>query len=252
MNNSFFKNLKSKFNIDLNPDQKKAVMHNHGPALVLAVPGAGKTTVLISRTASLISVHGVDPSKILSITFSKASAQDMLSRFKSTFGDSIGGVLPKFSTIHSFAFFVLRDYFKLSGKSYDLIQDSGKHGRANILRMIHKEINNSFLSDDKLEEVLNSIGFIKNMMISPNEFKSAGVKNFSEIFEAYEAYKSEHGLIDFDDMLVICYEAFTSNPRLLNSYRDKYSYIQVDEGQDTSNIQHKIIELLAAPNQNLL
>ena len=95
----------------LNEQQKDAVLHKDGPAIILAVPGAGKTTVLISRTANLIFNHAIDPRNILSITFSKASAHDMKARFTSMFGNSTGKSA-HFSTIHSFAYFLIRDYAK--------------------------------------------------------------------------------------------------------------------------------------------
>lgn len=246
----FFQNIESDYKLSLNEAQKKAVLHRDGPALVLAVPGAGKTTVLISRVASLISVYGVDPSNILSITFSKASALDMLGRFRSTFGKELG-VTPKFSTIHSFAYFVIKEHCRDRGLSYKLIEENGPNGKVPILRSIYSEISKGFLSDDKLEELLNGIGYIKNMMVSPDDFKATGVKNFSEIYMAYEDYKQKNGLIDFDDMLCLCFQFLEQNSALLNSYRKRYRYIQVDEGQDTSNIQHKIISLLAEPTNNL-
>ena len=90
MSSSFFDLLKMKYSIDLNKQQKQAVLHKNGPAIVLAVPGAGKTTVLISRTANLILNHNINPENILSITFSKAAARDMKDRFSSIFGQGIG------------------------------------------------------------------------------------------------------------------------------------------------------------------
>ncbi|WP_245674476.1 ATP-dependent helicase [Andreesenia angusta] len=247
---SFFQNIESDYNLPLNDSQKKAVLHNNGPALVLAVPGAGKTTVLISRVAALISLHGVKPSKILSITFSKASALDMQSRFYSTFGAELGAS-PKFSTIHSFAYFVIREYCRKAGVSYNLIEENGPNGKIQLLRNIYSSINKGFLSEDKLEELVNGIGYVKNMMLSPEEFKSPGIKNFPKIYWEYESAKKENKLLDFDDMLSLCLDILEKNGALLESYRVRYEYVQVDEGQDTSNIQHRIIALLVKPKNNL-
>lgn len=242
--------MESEYGLILNDSQRHAILHNKGPALVLAVPGAGKTTVLISRAASLISLHKINPSKILSITFSKASALDMQSRFCSTFGDRLG-ISPKFSTIHSFAYFVIKEHCRKTGDSYKLIEENGPNGKIQLLRNIYSDTNKGFLSEDKLEELVNGIGYITNMMLPPEDFKSLGIKNFPKIYRAYESAKMELGLLDFDDMLSLCLDILEKNSPLLDSYRARYEYIQVDEGQDTSNIQHKIIALLAEPKNNL-
>lgn len=250
LNKSFFEDLSDNFSLELSDSQKRAVSHFNGPALVLAVPGAGKTTVLISRVANLIETQGIPASKILSITFSKASAKDMASRFQATFGRNLG-ISPKFSTIHSFAFFVIRDFSSKTSKTYKLIEESGPSSKSYILRNIYRELNNFFLSDDKLDELINSIGYVKNMMISPTDLKATGIRRFTDVYNAYEQYKAKNNLIDFDDMLSLSYDILSKNKDLLESYRSRYEYIQVDEGQDTSNIQHKIIELLSEPKNNL-
>lgn len=250
MSENFFKNIEKNLNLKLDESQKKAVLHDKGPALVLAVPGAGKTTVLISRIAYLILEKDVKEREILSITFSRASAIDMKERFDSTFGKNFG-IEAKFSTIHSFAYFVLRDYFKSSGVNYDLIEGSQTHSKSMILRGIYKELTDSYLSDDKLDELTNNIGYVKNMMISPEQLKNAAFKNFAKIFHAYEKYKAENFLIDFDDMLSMTLSVFEKNPDILKKYSSSYKYIQIDEGQDTSNVQHRIVSLLAKPSNNI-
>ena len=99
MYSSFFDTLEEKFNIKLNEQQKTAVLHKDGPAIILAVPGAGKTTTLICRTANLIRNHDIDPNSILSITFSKASAEDMKERFSSIFGYALGSKVSFMSSL---------------------------------------------------------------------------------------------------------------------------------------------------------
>ncbi|SDZ04187.1 DNA helicase-2 / ATP-dependent DNA helicase PcrA [Proteiniborus ethanoligenes] len=254
MSSSFFDLLKMKYSIDLNKQQKQAVLHKNGPAIVLAVPGAGKTTVLISRTANLILNHNINPENILSITFSKAAARDMKDRFSSIFGQGIGSKA-NFSTIHSFAYSIIRDYACIAKKSYRLIEgESSSTNKTLILREIYRTVNNSFLNEDKLEELLSHISYIKNMMLKIDDFIKANntsFNNFSEIYNLYESYKKEHNYIDFDDMLTLSYEILKSNSKLLNKYRDKYEYVQVDEGQDTSKIQNEIIKAIVSPKNNL-
>lgn len=246
MNNDFFKKL--------NKQQKDAVLHKDGPAIILAVPGAGKTTVLISRTANLILNHNINPENILSITFSKASAQDMKERFSSMFGKEIGR-RTKFSTIHSFAFFLIRDYARENQLSLNLIEgsDSGI-SKVKIIKDIYRQVNDAFISEDKLEELLNTIGFVKNMMIDISEFdihKNFQIKNIDKIYQYYEEYKKQNNLLDFDDMLTMSYDILRDNKDILKRYQDKYKYVQVDEGQDTSKIQNEIIRLISSKQNNL-
>lgn len=254
MSKDFFNILEKKYNISLTTQQKSAVLHVDGPAIILAVPGAGKTTVLISRTANLIMNHGINPENILSITFSKASAKDMKERFASIFNGFTNQNV-NFSTIHSFAYSLLRDYASITRTRYTLIEgDASKVNKIQLLKDIYYRINKAYINDDKLEELTNTIGYAKNMMIDVNDFGSYDsfqIKKFDEIYTLYEKYKRENNYFDFDDMLTLSLEILSNNPHLLNKYSQKYKYIQVDEGQDTSKVQNEIIRLLAQPNNNL-
>ena len=239
--------------MNLSKEQKKAISHIEGPALVLAVPGAGKTTVLIHRTANLI-LNNISSEKILSITFSKASAYDMKHRFNKLYGD-ISNIPVHFSTIHSFAYSLIREYAFKNRIRYTFIEDNRKElNKYNILKRIYCCINNDYITEDKLESLINSIGYIKNMLITPEEFTSlfkSDIKSFKDIFNNYEKYKRIHNLIDFDDMLTLSLEFLQKDKYLLNKYRNKYDYIQIDEGQDTSKAQMEIIKTIAYPKNNL-
>ncbi|MBS4539096.1 ATP-dependent helicase [Clostridium sp. D2Q-11] len=225
-----------------------------GPALVLAVPGAGKTTVLIARTANLILNHNINPHNILSVTFSKASAMDMKDRFDKVFGGHINRNV-HFSTIHSFVYMLIRNYSRINNKNFILIE--GKKSPINKIRLlkgIYKEVNNTIPSEDKLEELLNAIGYVKNMLIDENDFskyKNLNIKDFKNIYKQYESFKKENNYIDFDDMLTLSIDILNKNPLILSNIRDRYKYIQVDEGQDTSKAQNEIIRLLSAPRNNI-
>lgn len=240
--------------MNLSEEQKKAISHIKGPALVLAVPGAGKTTVLIHRTANLILNEGISPEKILSITFSRASARDMKERFNNLYGD-ITNIPVHFSTIHSFAYKLIRDYAYRKRQRYILIEDMKKKlNKVQLLKNIYFSINNDYITEEKLESIINSIGYIKNMLITPDEYVSqfkVDTNNFLEIFNAYESYKKNNSLIDFDDMLTLALDILQEDKYLLEKYRSRYEYIQVDEGQDTSKVQLEIIRTLAHPKNNL-
>lgn len=188
MSEEFSSALKENFNIDLNEQQLVAVSHKDGPAVILAVPGAGKTTVLICRTANLIMNHGVSPENILSITFSKASAKDMKERFSKVFGRYVNGNV-RFSTIHSFAFSLINEYAKLKKISYKLLVDGNepKYNKVCILKGIYHNVNGGYINDDKLEELLNTIGYIKNKMIDISDYGSytiPQIKKFDVIYKS--------------------------------------------------------------------
>lgn len=240
--------------MNLSKEQKKAVFHLQGPALVLAVPGAGKTTVLIHRTANLILNHNIAPERILSITFSKASARDMEDRFKKVYGD-ITQVPVRFSTIHSFSYSLIKEYAFKKRIRYILLEDENKElNKFNLLKKIYFSVNKDYITEERLETLLNSIGYIKNMLITPEEFlanNKIDIKNFEDIFSIYENYKKSNNLLDFDDMLTLALDILNKDKHILEKYRDRYEYIQIDEGQDTSKVQMEIIRTIAYPKNNL-
>jgi DNA helicase-2/ATP-dependent DNA helicase PcrA len=240
--------------MNLSKEQEKAINHVQGPALILAVPGAGKTTVLIHRTVNLILNHKVNPERILSITFSRASANDMKKRFTENFSN-ITSIPVYFSTIHSFCFSLIREYAYTKGIKYTLIEDTQNQlNKYSLIKKIYLDINHHYITEEKLESLLNSIGYIKNMMISVDEFikhNKSEIENFKLIYGTYEKYKKDNNLIDFDDMLTTALEILLKDKYLLEKYRSKYDFIQVDEGQDTSKAQMEIIKLISSPRNNL-
>lgn len=234
--------------MNLTPSQLKAVEHFEGPALVLAVPGAGKTTMILHRTKKLIE-KGVDPKSILTITFSKAQAVDIKMRFIEMDGDRN----VHFSTIHAFCYSIVRDYAKKYGKSLSLI-DSNLKKKYEILREIYKTVNNAYPTEERVETAISEVGYCKNMMLSPKSFaksKRCETDNFVKFFETYEKFKKDKGLIDFDDMINLSYEVLKNDSAILKKYRDRFKFIQLDEGQDTSRSQFQVLKLLAKPNNNL-
>lgn len=234
--------------MNLTASQLKAVDHFGGPALVLAVPGAGKTTMILHRTKKLIE-KGVDPKSILTITFSKAQAVDIKMRFIEMDGDKF----VHFSTIHAFCYSIVRDYAKKYGKSLSLI-DSNLKKKYEILRDIYKSVNNTYPTEERVETAISEVGYCKNMMLSPKSFaksKRCETDNFVKFFETYEKFKKDKGLIDFDDMINLSYEVLKNDSAILKKYRDRFKFIQLDEGQDTSRSQFQVLKLLAKPNNNL-
>lgn len=257
MSKKFFNFLNKEFNIDFNDKQKNAILQKSGPVLVLATPGSGKTTVLNAHIAYLVFKCNVNPENILALTFSKSSARDMNDRFYETYGSLIPDGI-KFSTIHSFAYKIIRYYYYANKINYQLIEgNKGRYNKRSILQKIYRHINKSNINDDKLDELSNSISFVKNLMIDVKDIKDYKfqAKNFERIYKTYEEYKKNNEynmiLLDFDDMLIEANNILEKNQYILKKYQNQYKYVMMDEGQDTSLIQNKIIEKIALPKNNL-
>lgn len=247
----FYESLFTHCGYSFNNEQKLAISHGAGPALTLAVPGSGKTTLLLARTVSLVYNKGIAPQKILTMTFSKAAAKDMEERYMQRYFPHFKYNL-KFSTIHSFSYRVLKTHRQKKGQALSLIDGDGP-SKYELLSQIYRKLKNEYLGEEAYEELSNAISYAKNMMLLPEEFSKAGIKFplAGEIFTAYEKHKQSLGLIDFDDMISETLAALQENVQLLNSVREAYPYIQVDETQDTSKLQHELIKLIAYPNNNL-
>ena len=255
MSEQFFNELSTTYNIDLSQDQQAAVRHKDGPCLLLAVPGGGKTTTLLSRTAYLIKEKDVPAERLLTITFSRASANDMKARFQHLFKGTVAGKV-SFSTIHSFAYGVVMSYMRNQGRQLTLIegQQNPKLSKGRILRQLYKQVNNDFISEGDFELLTGDLSYVKNIMMAQEDIPGyrSEIRNFHKIMNLYENYKEEHHLIDFDDMLTSSYRILKTDEKVRIYYQKRYDYIQVDEAQDTSRLQHGIIALLAASHKNVL
>ncbi len=263
---AFFARKKKEIGVSLNETQQKAVLQKEGPLLLLASPGSGKTTTIIMRIGYLIEEKGVDPSRIKAITFSRASANDMVARFKRFF--------PKlqpvdFSTIHSLAFEIVREHFREKAIPYQIIEgdfdSKGKEIKGSaepplhkklILRNLYQSIIGENITEDQMEELTTYISFIKNKMVPSEKWASIkiNIPQAEKILREYESYKKSgyHKLlIDFDDMLTLANDILHEENGLLEKYQQRYDYLLTDESQDTSLIQHTIIEKLVRKHHNL-
>jgi len=254
----FFEKIKAR-GFDLTEQQKRAVVHDQGPLLLLAVPGAGKTTVLTVRLAYLILVKNMDPRRILCLTFGRAAAKEMRERFVANYGAMVSSQKEgqgeiHFSTIHSFAYEVVRKAFRQKGTRFELIEEqTGAESKMGVLRRIYEKHNSSSITDEQLEGLQNTLCYVKNTLSKPEELLNCDIKNLLLIFKDYEDYKqsSRPRLIDYDDMLSLAYQELKENPTCLEYYRNRFDYILTDESQDTSLLQHKIIEMIVKPRNNI-
>jgi DNA helicase II / ATP-dependent DNA helicase PcrA len=250
--------LNKKFSILCNTQQQQAMEHVKGPAIVLAVAGSGKTTTLVSRTANLILNHGVHPEEIYTMTFSKASARDMAQRFEELFGEEVNG-LPNFSTIHSFAFRIVKFVFKQKKRQISILEEESKNpgekSKTAVLGALFQKYNGEYPTEEKIENLVTKLSFVKNRMIPYDQLKNheavGEILNFEKIYKDYEIYKKQKDVIDYDDMLILALKILQNSMDLLQRCRRIYPYIQVDEFQDTSPLQFEIIKTLAFPGNNL-
>lgn len=248
----FFERKKQELGVELNKIQKKAVTKTEGPLLLLACPGSGKTTTMIMRIGYLIEEKSIQPKRIKAITFSKASATDMLERYARFFP----GLAPvDFSTIHSLAFQITREY--LSADDYVMIEgsDSSRLNKKRLLREIYARENDEPITDDLLEELVSFISFVKNKMVQKRKWKTLDepFPGAIDILSIYEDFKENHEprLVDFDDMLTIAFEALSTDRKLLLKYQQRWDYVMTDESQDTSMVQHALVEKLVEKHRNL-
>ncbi len=227
--------------------QEEAIVHKDGPMLVFAGPGAGKTRVITERTRYLIEEHGVHPGEILVITFTRAAAAEMSDRFKARME---GLRVPvTFGTFHGVFFNILKAAYGY--RAEHILKEEQKH---QIFReLIERE---ELELDDEQEfmaSVISEVSTVKTNRIRLEHYYSMNCPEeiFKHIYEGYEKRLREAGLIDFDDMLVFCYELFAQRPDILQGWQQKFRYIMVDEGQDINGIQYEVTKQLAGDTKNL-
>lgn len=243
----YFEFLKNINGIELNNQQIEAASFDKGNALVLSTAGSGKTTVAIARVGRLLYEKKCDR-KILTITFSKMAANNMKDRFHSLFGSEYRAKT-EFSTIHAFSYKIVRNFYKRKGIDFDLLTNNYQV-LGEILKSYYSTSYFNYISEEEIENLASTISYVDNMMINPAEYKDYGIeiKGFDKLYEAYKAYKAQNRLIDFDDMLIFAHKIILSSDFFRDYIKNMYQYVQIDEMQDTSKIQHEIIRLITGSN----
>lgn len=225
--------------VNLDKNQREAVLINNKNVLVVASPGSGKTTVIINRVNYLIDTLKVKAGNIIVITFTRAAADNMRSRYKKIFNAEVA---PFFGTFHGLFYkILLREGFEIK------IIDGGK-GHIIVKNVLSKYFDD--VNDDKIREVLNNISMFKTSLMSMEEFNTTISKEiFIECLKAYETYKEKNGLWDFDDLSIKVIKLFTENRNILNKYKSLFKYVLVDEFQDCDNIQITFLRLINQGNE---
>jgi DNA helicase-2/ATP-dependent DNA helicase PcrA len=231
-----------------NKSQIQAISHMDGPAMVLAGPGSGKTTVITHRIKNLIEKAEVRPENILVVTFTKAAAISMQKRF-STLMNGGKGQLVTFGTFHSVFYKILR-----KSRRYEATEILSERQKTDYIREIIGRYGISSNDVSELSQnIINDIGNIKGNMLNAQEYEPSCCKkeDFIKVYNAYNLELKKDGKMDFDDILRECYLLLCENHTILEQWRELYKYILIDEFQDINRIQMNIIELLASPLNNI-
>ena len=230
----------------VNPNQELAILHTAGPAQVIAGPGSGKTFVTVHRILHLITEWGVDPARILVITFTKAAALEMQERFFRLTQPKRPPV--RFGTFHAVFYHILKQSARYQG--YSIMTESEK--RKQIRQIVRMYSRFASVQEEDLEELT---ALVSNRKTGAKQKKTA-IQNITEedigfLVKEYESYQQEFGQMDFDDIMILCHRLLVSEADTLARWQEQFQYILVDEFQDISPLQYEIVKMLAAPQHNL-
>jgi DNA helicase-2/ATP-dependent DNA helicase PcrA len=231
----------------MNEAQQQAVRHLNGPVLVLAGPGSGKTLVITERTKQLIEKHHIPETQILVITFTKAAAHEMKERFLAIRKTAGTGV--NFGTFHAVFFTILKHAYHFTAGN--IVREEVKlQYMKDIIRRLGLEY-----EDEKefITDIFSEISLVKGSRIELTNYYSISCSEviFRTIYDEYDKKLRRAGLIDFDDMLILCHQLLTKREDILALWQNKFRYILIDEFQDINPVQYEIIRMLALPQNNL-
>ena len=230
----------------LDPAQREAAEHFRGPCMVLSGPGSGKTTVITRRVRNLVETHKVPPDRILVVTFTRAAAEEMKSRYLRLVSAAKTAVL--FGTFHSVFYMILRR--ELLSEAGAVVE--GKE-RLMILREAVRRVSPGTDPDpDHLRALSAEISRIKNSgALPPKNQAEKGKIDLRAVYDAYNGLLREHLAMDYDDMLLRTRELFQKRPEVLRTWRERFAFILIDEFQDVNSVQYEVMKMLAGSGEGL-
>lgn len=243
----FFRQHLSSFNAQ----QQAAVTTVDGPVLLLAVPGSGKTTVLVTRLGYMVQCCGIAPEEILTMTYTVAATREMRSRFAARFGEELAGRM-QFRTINGVSAVVLQYYSRRYQRQQPtLMTNEGELTR--LLTQIYQQVSDDYPTESTLKELRTAITYIKNMALDEEGIAAieTDLPDLPGLYRRYQAELKCRNWMDYDDQMVFALQILRAAPAVLAHFQQRYGYFCVDESQDTSKIQHEIIRLLARRSCNL-
>ena len=233
----------------LNDQQEKAVLHNNGPAVVLAGAGSGKTKVLTTRAAFLIIEKQLQPDNILLMTFTNKAAQEMSDRVKKLTGFH----LPYSGTFHRICAAILRRNGKFIGLEPNYVIYDSQDQDA-LIRQIYKDHGFDHKKFNR-NSVKAAISNAKNQMISATDYKNQTANDFQEhtarIYKLYQHHLKKNQAVDFDDLLLKTVRLFQQHAPTLEKYQSQFLHVLIDEYQDTNKTQYELTQLLGKPQNNI-
>lgn len=249
------KSYKIDYENELNQAQLEAVLHKDGPLLIIAGAGSGKTRTLTYKVARLIE-DGVSPENILLLTFTRRAAREMISRAENILGAGLGKITG--GTFHSFANMILRRYARFADlkNNFTVIDRSDAEDVVNHIR--GKIIDKKEKRFPKKSTILDIYSKTINKDIPLDAIVKKEYKQFEhctekliEIANAYNNYKKERSMLDYDDLLLYLKALLMSNEEVRKQISLKYKYVLIDEYQDTNSIQAQIVRLIASEHNNV-
>lgn len=246
-----FSQFKTQYSISLDTQQEAAVQTVDGPVLLLAVPGSGKTTVLVTRLGYMRYVRGIPPERILTMTYTVAAARDMQARYAAFFGAEEAQRL-EFRTINGVCSRIIRYYERTMGRTaFRLLEDGAQ--KSALISELYRMQSKEFATESTVKSLQTALTYAKNQMLKGEALSAVEVEgvDFAAFFAAYDKALRERQLMDYDDQMVYALRILRQYPEILRAVQARYQYFCVDEAQDTSKIQHTIIRLLAGQSGNL-
>lgn len=230
--------------------QKAAVQAVNGAVLLLAVPGSGKTTVLVTRLGYLALCCGVDPGSILVMTYTVAATQELRARFAALF-PQLSGRTPQFRTINGLSAKIIESCSRLRGPAFTLQENECE--LAALVGRICLELHGEYPTDATVREIRTAITYCKNMMLGADEIRAQhfDVPGFFTIYTRYCQALRAARQMDYDDQMTYALTILRKHPDVLAQFQTQYPHLCVDESQDTSRVQHAIIRLLAEKTGDL-
>ena len=237
----------SELTIGLNPEQRQAVLHGDGPLLILAGAGSGKTRTLTQRIAHLIRVQGVEPWRILAVTFTNKAAAEMKRRVQQLVNSDELWV----STFHAACVRILRREISALGyqSNFTICDDQDQE---RLLKDVLAELNVSERTL-KARGAAQAIDSAKNRGILPADYDRSDFygEQVAKVYELYQARMKQANAVDFGDLILLTVKLFHAHPEILARWQERFHYLLVDEFQDTNAIQYQLVRLLAARHHNL-
>jgi len=235
----------------LNPAQRQAVEAINGPVLILAGPGSGKTRVITHRVAYLIRTCGVNPRRIMAVTFTNKAAREMEARLRQLASTAVDQLT--MGTFHAICARILRIDGAAAGIDPRFVIYDDDDQTAIVKRAFEQERLDPKQTNPAA--VLHAISHAKSRLLAPPEYVRQSRSYFEEvvgrIYTRYQQLLHESHALDFDDLLLRTVDLFQKHPAVLTRYQERYLHVMVDEFQDTNIVQYELVKLISGKYRNI-